>query len=384
MFELIRILFLLPIGIFLASALSRRACGIAPLMPSDSDESQSQAADSQASASRVSALEDGSSVSSQSDSDDYEDHGLQLEYILEYVTRNPEYSLPEQSFNDLLSLICDGESQPAMVPPYLLAAACRTIFPTALEDASFEESGVALQHFDQLESIRRNYLAELERKDVSGSGINQLGLDKVLRETEKIYSFAWLALRRWTVINEIHTQPFSAMNCIAKMNELYKYADYIDSSMIYKERTAITQIIHRVKTHLAKGRGIYRLTILSDYEAKIPYLTAQAAMSRFLELSQYTIGSIEDFIDPLPKELREKGLRRKDCVLHRISKDLMDREEHEFKPEFDYDGANDEMSDDTSEDEEIKPDESIVDDASIAKVPNPRFKRRVIRLSPEI
>lgn len=253
----------------------------------------------------------------------------QLAYILEYVTRNPEFSLPNRSVHDLLSLVCEEPSQPVVVPPYLLAAGCLTIFSENLADTYFEEAFSAIEQLDRMETIRKRYRGSLLRSPHLAGKAREA--EKTDREVSKMFDFTSVALRRWTFINEVHTAPFKSTNCLALINILFPSTDH---GQMAKERTMATVILQKVKKALAAGRLVRDCQILQKYEANISWRQAHTALQRYLDAAQTMIAKIEGIIDPIPAEVRQLGIKREDCVLHRISKHLIATNSQGFEPEL--------------------------------------------------
>ncbi|CCG81838.1 Putative uncharacterized protein [Taphrina deformans PYCC 5710] len=252
----------------------------------------------------------------------------QLEYILEYVTRNPDCSLPSQALHDLLSLVCEEPSQPSTVPPYLLVAGCRAIFTPQFKDVFFEEALSALEQLNHLEKIREKYVRALRSSHVQNG--KNTSVDKIDRETSRMHDFTWIALRRWILINEIRTEPFTPMNCLATINVLYAKSPYDDAT---KERTAAMTLLQKVKQFVKiHGGEPIACPQLRNYETSVPYTKAYIALSRYLDLTQELISTIEDLIDPIPQPERNMGIKRTDCVMHRISRHLISTDKLGFNP----------------------------------------------------
>lgn len=259
----------------------------------------------------------------------YDTEQPQLAYILEYVTRNPEFSLPNRSVHDLLSLVCEEPSQPEVVPPYLLAAGCLTIFSEDLADTYFEEAFSAIEQLDRLETIRKRYRSTLLRSPQLARRSQEV--EKTDREVSKMFDFTSVAIRRWTFINEIHTTPFKSTNCLAMINILFPSSD---TGQMAKERTMATVVLQKVKKALAAGCLVRDCEILQKYEANISWRQAHTALQRYLDASQSMIARIENIIDPISPEVRKLGIKREDCVLHRISKHLIATNSQGFEPEL--------------------------------------------------
>lgn len=254
----------------------------------------------------------------------------QLEYILEYVIRNPDFDLPAQSLHDLVALVCEEPSQPTAVPPHLLVAGCRAVFTPAMRDTFFEEAIAALDQLAQLEAIRRRYIGWLQTSPSSSSRSKRFNVEKLDRETTKMYDFAWIALRRWTLINEIHIEPFTPMNCLALINVLFvKSSQHRDSD---RERTAAMTVLQKIKLFAQQNPdgSVLDCPHLERYESSVPYAKAYAALSRYLDLAMSVISRIEDVVDPVAPEYRKMGIKRDECVLHRISRHLIATDEHGY------------------------------------------------------
>lgn len=254
---------------------------------------------------------------------------VQLEYILEYLTQDQTFNLPEQSLNDLISLVCDESKQPENVPPYLLAASCRTVFTPLSEDAYFEEAMTAIDHLKRLEGIRSRYITEYKRSSKASNKV--LDVDKVDRETSRIFDYTITGLKRWTFANEIHAEPFNSLNCLATINLLFP-SDAVDVAA-GKERTLATTALHKINQHLKSNGSMNDCAVIRSYESSIPWERAHAAMSRYLDLALSLIARIEGMLEPIPVELRKMGIKREECVLHRISRHLIATDKRGFNPE---------------------------------------------------
>lgn len=252
----------------------------------------------------------------------------QLEYILEYLTQDSSFGLPDHSLNDLISLVCDEPSAPEHVPPYLLAAGCRTVFTPSYSDAYFEEALSAVDHLSHLEEIRQRYVSEYE--ELLRPASRSFDLGKQHSETTKIFEYALTGLRRSSLISAICVKPFNFLNCLATMNRLLPSDS---SELIIRERLMATVALQKVRRFLKSGGSLKECSVLDTYRSNITYERAHAAMNRYLDLALSMIAKIEGIIDPIPLPLRKMGVKREDCVLHRISRHLIATDEDGYNPE---------------------------------------------------
>lgn len=252
---------------------------------------------------------------------------VQLEYILEYVARDKELSLPSQPLHDLLSLVCDDASRPEIMPVYLLAAGCRAIFSMDLENTYFEEAMAGLEHLDQLEGIRNNHARILVQSGASGA--RRKNLEKFDRETTKLFEFTCLALRRWILIHEVELTPFEHFNCIALINILFPAGSL---GNIAKERAASMRMLSGVKKCVKDGDPVSACKDLTSYKSGSPWSNTYRALEKYLEMANSFISGVDQVMDPVPADLKEMGIRRDQCVLHRISRHIIATDPNGYNP----------------------------------------------------
>lgn len=139
--------------------------------------------------------------------------------------------------------------------------------------------------------------------------------------------YALTGLRRWSFVHEIENSPFNYLNCLASMNLIFP-ANLGDAQN--KERPWATTVLRKVKQCMGSGSALRTCIPLTGYKESIPYTKAHSAMNRYLELAVSMIAKMEGILDPLPKGTRAMGMRREDCVMHRISRHLIAAE---YNPE---------------------------------------------------
>ena len=246
---------------------------------------------------------------SASESSYADDEYPQLNYILEYACQN-QLNLPHEALSELFALVCDEPSQPQSLPPYILIKACRTIFNTSYNETLFDQAIQGLEYLEKLNSIRIAYSTHPEAPS---------SLHKVTRETDKIYSFIGVIIKRWTFIAELERKPFRPANCLALINILYPTSE--------KERLVCFKVLKASNESAPRAA-----TAIDALKGAVSWEKAYIAMNRFLELSAYSIAECEAAIDPIPAQYRKMGIKRHDPVLHRISRHLIATDPDGFDP----------------------------------------------------
>ncbi|RJE20643.1 hypothetical protein PHISCL_07009 [Aspergillus sclerotialis] len=127
-------------------------------------------------------------------------------------------------------------SQPCSLPPSFITNFLRRCFAPQFEDVDFHQALTALDYLRDLETRRRRELTEavqrlnLKPEDMKDSDLGRKypGLSTWIESmktktnrVESLYSQVYINLRRWTLINEMMTEPYNKANCIAMLNTLF-------------------------------------------------------------------------------------------------------------------------------------------------------------------
>lgn len=231
----------------------------------------------------------------------------QLQYILEYALSG-NLELPDVALEYLVSLVAD-ESDSDDAALYLLIATCKKVFTIDYSTSLFLHATNALDHLDEIERRRRRYIKAAPQQML-----------KMIQETTKMFSYVWIALRRWVFAHEVQKRPFSMANCLALTNVLFpRNGAVINAEQYHAHLKQCNMLRMQAVQHLKNNHDLSEFQPLLTFCELISWRKTHTAMKRYLELTHEQIARIEDIVDPIPKDFEHYGFRRRDLVMHRIA-----------------------------------------------------------------
>ncbi|KAL1848435.1 hypothetical protein Plec18167_009343 [Paecilomyces lecythidis] len=146
-----------------------------------------------------------------------------------------EIDSPAAQFrNQLLSQLARLPSQPCSLPPRFVTSFLRRCFSPNLDEVDFPQALTGLDYLRDLEMRRRKeVLSALKRLGLDLCGKDELakkypGVQRWLesmeqneRSVEALYTQIYIGLRRWTMLNELLTEPYNKTNCVVMLNTLF-------------------------------------------------------------------------------------------------------------------------------------------------------------------
>ncbi|KAJ9353141.1 hypothetical protein DTO027B9_5393 [Paecilomyces variotii] len=137
----------------------------------------------------------------------------------------------------LLSQISRLPSQPCSLPPSFVTSFLRRCFSPNIDEVDFPQALTGLDYLKDLETRRRKEVFAalkrlgLDRDDLCSKdelakkypGVLRWleSIEQNERKVEALYTQVYIGLRRWTLLNEMLTEPFSRTNCIVMLNTLF-------------------------------------------------------------------------------------------------------------------------------------------------------------------